>query len=167
MVVSRFLIRRRTIFARRCSLRPGVSSWVSLILTNASSAATKKPFTSTSAITPSTLNRLASNTSILQPHLAENDLENVLQTHNPRLALVPSQYNAQPLAAPPHALQGLFQRHVFLHVQRRFHVIARRPRQVQVRLVKHGLQAQDAHDAPVGAFPAPDRQPRHFFFPGK
>src|SRR5512139_3883871 len=79
------------------------TNWVSRTLTRANSAATKKALSSTSTATASNRKAIDMNWSpILQAHLAEDGLENVLQTHDPRLAAVAAQHDRQAMPAPLH-----------------------------------------------------------------
>src|SRR5206468_11173793 len=101
MAESRLRINCRAIFARRCPLTTRVSSWVSRILTTASSAATKKPLSTTNAPTASSLSRseLTVSLCILQIHLPENEFENVVQTDQAQFALIAAEDDAKALTA--------------------------------------------------------------------
>src|SRR5437870_1425299 len=97
----------RAIFARRCPLEIGPSNWVSRMRTSANSAATKKPFSSTSNATTRTsvAQRMKASQRMLQFHLAKDHLEDVFQTHNPGFVFVARQHHGQALSASLHPLQ--------------------------------------------------------------
>src|SRR5262245_8231211 len=92
------------------------SSWVSLTFTSANSAATKKPFKSTSANTARTRSSIDMVLSqfMLKTHLAKNDLEQVLKRENSGFSLVSSKHDCQAFTAPLQPLQSIFQPQVFI-----------------------------------------------------
>src|SRR5439155_11599628 len=166
MAASRLRINCRAIFARRCPLSTRVSSWVSRILTSASSAATKKSLSSTSAPTASSLSRREVTVSpgMLQIHLSENEFENVVQTDQAQFALVAAEDDAEPLTAALHPPQRLFQAHILAQVQSRLHVIASGSLHIQITLIEQRFQTHHAHNAATISFVLPDGQARQVAF---
>src|SRR5437879_2333428 len=105
-------------FARRSPRFISGLNCVSRTFTRANSAATKNPFSSTSATTASNRSRIDRTAcqSILQAHLSKDDLQHVLKAQNADLAAVSAQYDRQPLTATLHSAQGDFQAQAFLQV---------------------------------------------------
>src|SRR5581483_106744 len=165
MVASRFWMSRRAMIARRWPLKTSGSSCVSRIRINASSAATKKPLVTTSASTPSTRNKLAVSTSMLQTHLPENHFENILQTDDSNLTLISSEHNGQTLAAALHPFQRRLQPQVLLHIDGGLEIVSGGFGRIEVGTVQQGCQTHDARNRPAFFLLPPYRQPGCFLLP--
>src|SRR3989441_6537744 len=92
--------------------------------------------------------------------LAENDLEDILQTDHSDFPLFASHNNSEALAAALHAAQGDFQSHVFLQVKSGLHIIRDGPIGVQIGPKQERVQADQADDSLLAVARFPDRQAR-------
>src|SRR5712691_1976426 len=167
MVVSRWRRSPRAILARRCPLAINRSSWVWRIFTRANSAATKNPFSSTNAATPSSLSKIRGSSSMLQTHFAEDDLEDVLQTDEAQFHAARSHHNPHALPRSLHLAQGHFQAQLVVEVEGGLQKLRGGLVLVQAKLKQQRPYVHQPGDAaaPLACFP--DRQPAETSLPAQ